>query len=74
MPELVPEQNALYFTHSRNFKAPESTMSTYFERYTLLSEFPIKRGGTTAEFGYFYLLEGYKITNLEVQVKDFGND
>ncbi|MCA0932580.1 glycosyltransferase family 39 protein [Lutimonas saemankumensis] len=74
MPDLVEGQSAIYFTHSRNFKAPEITMPSFFKKYTLLSEFPIIRGGITAEFGYFYLLEGYKITNLEQQVKDLSNE
>ena len=74
MPDLISGQSALYFTHSRNFKAPEVTMPDFFDKYTLLLEFPIKRGGITAEFGYFYLLEGYKMTNLEEQVKDLSNE
>jgi len=65
MPPLTSDQNAIYITHSRNFKDPEITMSAYFNDSRLLREFPVLRSGKTVEYGYIYLLQGYKNTNLE---------
>ena len=47
------------------FKDPEITMSAYFNDSRLLREFPVLRSGKTVEYGYIYLLQGYKNTNLE---------
>lgn len=65
MPPLVPGQDGIYITYSRNFKDPAKTMALYFDRTKLIKEFPVKRSGRTVEYGYIYLLQGYKNTNLE---------
>ena len=52
-------QDAIYITHSRNFHTPDKTMDKYFKGSSLLSKFPIFRGGDIVEFGYIYLLENY---------------
>lgn len=65
MPSLKSGENAIYITHSRNFKDPEITMSPYFERSRLLKEFPVVRSGKTVEYGYIYLLQDFKYINLE---------
>jgi hypothetical protein len=70
MPGLKAGQNGLYITYSRNFKDPEKTMADYFDRSELLREFPVKRSGKTVEYGYIYLLEGFKNGNLEGQLKE----
>ena len=69
-PTLEPGQEGIYFTLSRNFKDPEKHMSDYFNEMILLKEFPVKRGDKTVEYGYVYLLKGYKITNLEDNPKE----
>ena len=65
MPPLAPGQNGIYITYSRNFKDPGKTMASYFDKAKLLKEFPVKRSGNIVEYGYIYLLQGYKNTNLE---------
>ncbi len=67
MPPLTVGQNAIYITYSRNFKDPDKVMNSYFDQINLLKEFPVKRSGRTVEFGYIYLLQDYKNTNLEGQ-------
>ena len=64
-PALVSGQDGIYFTLSRNFKDPEKHMSGYFNEMVLLKEFPVKRSDKTVEYGYLYLLKGYKMSNLE---------
>lgn len=65
MPSMQLGQDAIYITHSRNFKDPETTMSSYFSNSILLKEFPVVRSEKTVEYGYIYLLQNYKYTNLE---------
>ena len=69
-PPLQDGQNGIYITYSRNFKDPGKTMQDYFSENKLLYEFPILRSGKTVEYGYIYLLQGYKNSNLEGQVKE----
>ena len=57
-------QDAIYITHSRNYHPPEETMNNYFKESTLLSKFPIIRGGEIVEFGYIYLLKDYSIVEV----------
>jgi len=70
MSPLTEGQQGIYITYSRNFKDPEISMSEYFEGSELLREFPVIRSGKTVEYGFVYLLHGYKNTNLEDQVKE----
>ena len=58
-------QNAIYITHSRNFHPPEKTMNKYFQKSSLLSKFPIKRGEQIVEFGYIYLLKHYSFIEVK---------
>ena len=67
MPPMTMGQNGIYITYSRNFKDPEKVMNSYFDQMKLLKEFPVQRSGRTVEYGYIYLLQGYKNTNLEEQ-------
>ena len=69
-PVLAPGQDGIYFTLSRNFKDPKKHMSSYFQDMILLKEFPVKRSGRTVEYGYIYLLKGYKMSNLEGNQKE----
>ncbi len=69
-PPLKEGQNGIYITYSRNFKDPKNTMQDYFRQMELLHEFPVLRSGKTVEYGYIYLLQGYKNTTLEGQVKE----
>ena len=69
-PPLKEGQNGIYITYSRNFKDPKNTMQDYFRQMELLREFPVLRSGKTVEYGYIYLLQGYKNTTLEGQVKE----
>lgn len=70
MPPLTEGQSGIYITYSRNFKDPGKVMNSYFEQMTLLKEFPVLRSDRTVEYGYIYLLQGYKNINLEGQIKD----
>ena len=65
MPSLEQGQQGIYITYSRNFKDPGKEMSPYFEEMKLIKEFPVQRSGKTVEYGYIYLLQGYKNINLE---------
>ena len=65
MPLLEQGQNALYITYSSNFKDPDKFMNTFFSKVKLVREFPVKRAETTVEYGYIYLLQDYKNSNLE---------
>lgn len=67
MTPLISGQDGIYITYSRNFKDPEKEMSPYFKEMRLVKEFPVKRSGQIVEYGYIYLLQGYKNTNLEEQ-------
>ena len=67
MPTMTTGQDGIYITYSRNFKDPEKVMNSYFNQMKLLKEFPVQRSGRTVEYGYIYLLQGYKNTNLEEQ-------
>lgn len=67
MPTMTTGQDGIYITYSRNFKDPEKVMNSYFDQMKLLKEFPVQRSGRTVEYGYIYLLQGYKNTNLEEQ-------
>jgi hypothetical protein len=64
-PGLVPGQQGIYLTFSHHFKDPQKHMSAYFNEMELLREFAVQRGGETVEYGYIYLLKGYKISNLD---------
>lgn len=70
MPPLIEGQNGIYITYSRNFKDPQIVMSSFFRSAELLEKFEVKRAGKTVEFGFIYLLQGYKNTNLEEQQKE----
>ncbi|MGB5322413.1 hypothetical protein, partial [Lutimonas sp.] len=70
MPPLTEGQSGIYITYSRNSKDPGKVMNSYFEQMTLLKEFPVLRSDRTVEYGYIYLLQGYKNINLEGQIKD----
>lgn len=65
MSPLQAGQDGIYITYSRNFKDPKLTMKDYFKDAKLLLEFPVLRSGKTVEYGFIYLLETYKMTNLE---------
>lgn len=67
MQPLMTGQDGIYMTYSRNFKDPAKVMNSYFSEMTLLKEFPVQRSGKTVEYGYIYLLQGYKNINLEGQ-------
>ena len=56
---LVEGEDAIYITHSRNFRSPIKTMRNYFRENELVSKFPIIRGGETVEYGYIYLVKSY---------------
>ena len=56
---LVEGEDAIYITHSRNFRSPTKTMSNYFRENELMSKFPVIRGGETVEYGYIYLVKSY---------------
>ena len=67
MPPLIEGQDGIYITYSRNFKDPVKVMNSYFTQMTLLKEFPVQRSDKRVEYGYIYLLQGYKNSNLEEQ-------
>ncbi|MEL4457247.1 glycosyltransferase family 39 protein [Lutimonas vermicola] len=69
-PPLKEGQNGIYITYSRNFKDPRNTMQDYFSEMELLRQFPVLRSGKTVEYGYIYLLRGYKNSNLGGEVKE----
>ncbi|MGI9532276.1 ArnT family glycosyltransferase [Lutimonas sp.] len=70
MSPLQAGQDGIYITYSRNFKDPKRTMADYFEDAKLIKEFPIERSGKTVEYGFVYLLQSYKMTNLEGGTKE----
>ena len=70
MSGLSKGDEGLYITYSRSFKDPNKTMSSFFDKIELIHKFPVKRSGKTVEYGYVYLVQDYKNTNLEGQVKE----
>lgn len=70
MSGLEKGDDGLYITYSRSFKDPEITMSSFFNEMELIKQFPVKRSGKTVEYGYVYLVQQFKNTNLEGQVKE----
>ena len=70
MTGLSAGDDGIYVTYSRSFKDPKKTMTAFFSEMELLHQFPIKRSGKTVEYGYIYLLQDFKNSNLEEQVKE----